>query len=126
MSQSENQEIQSILNARQAQLEKLQYLMDSLSMELQQMSSLLENTDWPFLAPLAVTAGSEQNHAVSHSFNITSTPPAVFRHCGIFRNRPSSAEIEKLKVVVLPGLRSMMATRPCAPARLTTRATLPS
>ena len=80
MSQSENQEIQSILNARQAQLEKLQYLMDSLSMELQQMSSLLENTDWPFLAPLAVTAGSEQNHAVGHSFNITSTPPASIKN----------------------------------------------
>jgi hypothetical protein len=75
MSQTKEQEIQSILNARQAQLEKLQSLMDSLSMELQQMSSLLENSDWPFLAPPAMTAG-DQNHVVSHSFNVTSTPPA--------------------------------------------------
>lgn len=79
MSQTEQQEIQSILNARQAQLEKLQYLMDSLSMELQQMSSLLENTDWPFLAPLAMTEG-DQNHVVSHSFNATSTPPVSIKN----------------------------------------------
>ncbi len=80
MSQTQQQEIQSILNARQAQLEKLQYLMDSLSTELQQMSSLLENADWPFLAPLPMSATGEQNHIVSHSFNVTSTPAASIKN----------------------------------------------
>lgn len=80
MSQTEQQEIQSILSARQAQLEKLQYLMDSLSMELQQMSSMLEHTNWPFLAPPATIATDGQNNAVSYSFNITSTPPASIKN----------------------------------------------